>query len=401
MSKEIKSNINKHKQNPPLEVGFVYELKIDKLAIGGSGVGRLNNIVVFVPQTAPDELVKVKITEFKKNHAIAELVEIIKSSPKRINPPCEYFKECGGCPWQHIEESEQLNQKNIILREAFKKFLPDVNINIPEIIPSPKKLGYRNRIQPHYENGKIGYFKKKTHHFMPIQKCILAENSMNEIFVDIQNELSKKGIQNTKLEILLTPEHKVQWHNLEEEKDLIGFSQVNQYQNLDLIKNLMDWVSEKNYTEILDLYSGAGNFTFPLARKYSDAFITGVEANFALVKQAKEKKSGSKNKLQFYAAPVESFLRRYLPKSEDLLIVLDPPRAGCDEFTIRSIANLNFKKLIYISCHPISLVRDLDRLLKFRLNSNLSPISIKKVQSFEMFPQTDHFEVMVEVSVDS
>lgn len=400
MSKIDRSD-NNNKQNPPLQVGFVYEMRIDKLAIGGSGVGRINNIVVFVPQTAPEETVKVKIIEFKKNHAIAQLIEIVKSSPYRINPPCQYYAECGGCPWQHIEQDQQLVQKQKILEEIFKKFIPNVNYKIPPVIPSSKKFGYRNRIQPHVSEGKIGYYQKKSHNFLSVEKCLIAEEKINSAIPQILSEIGKVKTKPTKIEITLTEDDDVRWHDLNASEDVIGFSQVNQYQNQDLINKLFEWVGNDNYEEIIDLYCGSGNFTYPLFKKFPKADILGVEASSALVKLANKKIPIEKNRLKFLLAPVETFFRRYLPKSEDLLILLDPPRGGCDPYVMRSIGHINFKKLVYVSCHPVSLVRDLERLFFHRAQSQLPPLQILKIQAFEMFPQTDHMEIMVEVGIDS
>ncbi|MNL45123.1 23S rRNA (uracil(1939)-C(5))-methyltransferase RlmD [compost metagenome] len=164
-----------------------------------------------------------------------------------------------------------------------------------------------------------------------------------------------------------------------------------------MIQTVLNWAGDDEYGHIWDFYSGAGNFTFPLAEHWTSARITGVELNPKLVKRGQAKSRDSR--VQFVESDVESFLKKTKPQSQDL-VVLDPPRAGASEYIMQALLEARPKKIIYISCHPVSLARDLQWFFK-RAEELGIKASLHRVQAFEMFPQTDHVETVVELRVDS
>lgn len=375
------------------------QLTIEKLAIGGNGIARHEGLVVFVPLTSPGDEVLVKLVSVKKNFAEGEVLELIKAGPYRQTPPCPYFeKGCGGCNWQHIREEEQRRQKQLLVQETLSKFNPGREFNYLPIKPSPRAFRYRNRIQPKTQGSYFGFFARQSHDIIDIQDCLITEELLTSKFPEVRQWASTQGGSGLKrMEMYLDAEEKVRYGFINEEDDGIGFSQVNRFQNPDLIETVLTWAGDTEYAQVFDLYAGAGNFTLPLLKKYKQSFITGVELNPKLVERARSQSQD--RRLAYFLSDVESYMRRAVIGSQDL-VVLDPPRAGASEFTMRALAAAQPRKIIYISCHPVSLARDLKWFFDWtqRLGHRAS---LERVQTFEMFPQTDHVETIAELRVDS
>ncbi len=381
---------------PPL--GSKIKVKIEKLAIGGAGVARHEGLVVFVPQVAPNEEVLIEITLVKKNFAEAKLLEVLIPSPSRRTPPCPLAADCGGCNWQHLTEEEQRHQKEKLVLETIRKFNPTVEFEYLPIQPSPRSLRYRNRIQPKFKNGKFGFFARNSHEIIEATDCLITEEVLANKFAEVKawaQQRQDKSLQ--RLEMYISEDGPIRYGAITDEDDGIGFSQVNRFQNQDLIRTALSWAGDEQYEKVFDLYAGAGNFTFPLAEKFPDSQVIGVELNQKLVERAKAKITDKR--IKYFLSDVETYARRADFGAKDL-VLLDPPRAGASEFTMRTLAAAAPKKIIYISCHPVSLARDLNWFFAWSQKFN-KKAQLKRVQAFEMFPQTDHVETIAELVVDS
>ncbi|MFZ4403130.1 MAG: class I SAM-dependent RNA methyltransferase [Pseudobdellovibrionaceae bacterium] len=361
-----------------------YEVFIESLAQGGAGVGRIQGITCFVSNAAPGDTLLVLIIEAAKNYLIGTLQSIIVASEHRRTPPCPVAFECGGCSWQHITETQQLKQKENILKETLfriGKLEPDFQI-LP-IISSPQNFRYRNRIQLQSDGNQIGFFAKKSHSLVAIQDCLLAEQVLVDQFPDILSAVQKKNFKG-RIELRLNKQSEVHFSLLDGPDDSEGFSQVNQSVN----QKMVDWVvaatKDMQFSHIYDLYCGSGNFTFPLAQQFPQTQIHGVELSSNLINLAQDKVQNRKN-IQFFVSDVEHFLKRVIFQSSTL-VLLDPPRSGCSEKTLLFLLDLQPRHIIYISCHPVTLSRDLKILSPF--------YKIQQVQPFDMFPQTDHLETV-------
>ncbi len=374
------------------------KIKIEKLAIGGAGIARHDGLVIFVPQAAPEDELLVEFTTKKKNFAEARIVEILKPGPARRTPPCKYAHECGGCNWQHLTEEEQRHQKELLVLETIKKFNPTLNFEYLPLQESPRVLRYRNRIQPKFKDGKFGFFARNSHEIVEIDDCLITEEALTNKFPEVRAWAeAKKAKDLQRLEMYISDSEEVRYGLITDDDDGIGFSQVNRFQNEDLLKTALDWAGDDNYSQVFDLYAGSGNFTFPLAQKYKAASaITAVELNPKLVERGRAQ---SKDKrLRYFLSDVESFMKRASVTTQDL-VVLDPPRAGASEYIMRALAAGQPKKIIYISCHPVSLARDLKWFFEYAQKMG-HKYQLAKVQAFEMFPQTDHVETIAELRVD-
>lgn len=373
-------------------VGSLKELHVEKLTIGGAGLARLDGLVYFIPKTAPGDLIKAQVVEVKKNHAFAKLIEIIQPSQMRRQPPCTIANRCGGCSWQHLTEADQCQQKELLFLETLNKFLP--NLKIPEfkIKANSKPFGYRNRIQPKVTRHDFGFFAESSHQIITTDQCLIAEDRINQEWAKIKSTIQGKIKENElkKIEIYLDENEIVRYHEMAEADDGIGFSQVNRFQNEDLIQSVLKMVAELKPENIFEFYSGAGNFTFPIYDLVKPKSMVAVEMNPKLVQRAKEKIG--KRKINYFCASVDNYVKRLNAQNSDL-IILDPPRVGCGLEVMKALAAIKPQNLIYISCHPVSLVRDLKPFVDLGYQ-------VKKIELFDMFSQTDHMESIVHIYID-
>ncbi len=374
------------------------ELKIEKLSFGGDGIARHDGLVYFVPRSAPGDLLKVRIVEKKKNFARAEIIEILSPGPSRIQAPCSHFGKCGGCTWQHISYEEQLRQKQMIIEEQLSKVLKG-NVSVLPILPSPEPFRYRNRIQLKFDGQKMGFYARQSHDIVDIEDCLITEEVIAREILPMKKKLvAKNKAAIAKIELLRTPANTVEVAYEDSPFEGVGFSQVNTGQNEKLIQTVLQWMRPFETTSVLDLYAGAGNFTFPLMNQFPKASLTAVELSEKSVKQAQSlirTQNVSPHRLKYYLADVELYLKRN-PVPENSLVLLDPPRSGCSENTVRYLAEqTKIQRIFYISCNPAALARDLER---FQMHGGWKPL---RVQPFDMFPQTDHVETLVELGIDS
>jgi 23S rRNA (uracil1939-C5)-methyltransferase len=371
---------------------------IEKLAIGGAGVARITfiekSLVVFVERAAPLDQLKIQITAVEKSFLKAKIIQVVKPSAFRREAPCVYFKDCGGCSWQHIDEAEQINQKESLLREVLKKFVPDLSFNLEPTFLSGKNFHYRNRIQLKQMGSALGYFQHGTHVIVDINSCLIADAKISNEISALKLKL-KPSHELRKFELKINQKNEFESYRIGETGEGLSFSQVNNAVNDELVRYVTETVKNKNPSTLSELYSGSGNFTFDLLKNLSHLQIESAELNPDLTTFAVKRSTelNLQKKLFIFTADCDSFVQRRTLSSE--FILLDPPRAGCSSVVIKKVAVAKPQDLIYISCHPVSLARDLQLLLS--LNSHYK---IKKLKIFDMFPQTDHFETFVHLSLD-
>lgn len=347
------------------EVNQTIELTIDKLSFnGGRGVARKEGFVFFVPFTLPGEKVLARISKVKKSYAEAECVEVIEKSPSRITPKCPAFGRCGGCSWQHIEYNEQVKIK--------KQLLSEYTGSVDDFFASPAPWNYRSRIQLQVQKERWGYFGKNSHDFVEIDECFIADDSINFKI--------KQKVKNKKLKRI----------ELSAANATAGFSQVNSQVNQILIKKVVDIIASKNPQRILDLYCGAGNFTFPLKKALKSATITGVEGDRESIEKASTRAKSLNLDIHLHAKSCEKYLQTISNNINFDLILTDPPRTGMSPTVKEQINRLKPKWLLYISCNPSTLKRDLADL----------NYKIEYVAGFDMFPQTDHMETLCLLTAD-
>jgi 23S rRNA (uracil1939-C5)-methyltransferase len=378
------------------ELGSSFEVTIEKMATGGSGLARHGGLVVFVPFAAPGDRVLVRVTKIKKNFIEAEIQNILESGPARVKPPCPVFGRCGGCNWQHLAYPEQLRQKENILWEHLRSALPGQDFARLPILPSPQEFRYRNRIQLHVEGSKRGFFARQSHEIVPIQDCPITEEPLAAYIS------SNWTAPESRVELMLDANLRPTLAT----PGAFGFSQVNRFQNEHLVRTVTDWVKgsagtslSSTYEKVYDLYAGAGNFSIPLYQMDSRLRIEAVELSDGAVRSGVEKLRAAKINLhhfRFYVATVEGFLKRQSPTSKSL-VILDPPRVGCHELVMKALAASRPSRLIYVSCNHTTFSRDVQRHLALD-SQGKSPYRLTRIQPVDMFPQTDHIELVAELA---
>ncbi|HEX3033875.1 MAG TPA: class I SAM-dependent RNA methyltransferase [Thermodesulfobacteriota bacterium] len=410
------------------------ELEIEKLTFGGWGIGRTGGKVVFVKGGLPGEVLNIEITNEKRKYAEAEIRNIIKPSPERIQPPCPVFDRCGGCQWQHLKYSSQLRSKEDILRETLERIGGLKEIEVEPIVPSPKQYGYRIRVTLSVwlekRKYRVGYFEEKSLRQVAIEHCPIASEPVNRAISRLSKSLSSikdpyydleavyissdgstahvslvpgrmkenqgklDSFCNRLGKLMTTESISIVGDNENEfEFNLLGlrfyltpslFVQAHKEINERLIKDVIEWAELGGGERVLDLYSGIGNFSLHLAK--SSREVIGVEVNEKAVRLAK--KSAEANLIGnafFKALPCELFVEEALVKDERFdLVVLDPPREGAKAI-IPNLVQLSPEKIIYVSCDPPTLSRDLKMLRELNYRTI-------KIRPFDMFPQTYHIE---------
>jgi len=354
----------------------VVDLKIEDIAFGGKGVGREQGKATFVPYTIEGELVSAEIVREKKQFAEAELVEVKESSPHRVTPECPYFGQCGGCAYQHIGYEHQLAIKWRQVRDILQRIGKLKDVPLRPIIPSPKQYGYRNRITVHAQDGVIGFFRRDSHRLIDVERCPISCDEVNGELMDLRERNPRDG-----------------HYTLRTSSSRRVFSQTND-EVADALRNLIIDLVPSNQDLLIDAYCGAGFFAKALLDKFER--VVGMDwdkfAIAAAKEDATEKETYIAGDVDEELARSDGFLAaengaRRLGSRHSLTIIVDPPATGLSANVRRSILDISPPTLIYVSCNPATLARDLKELHgKFTINS---------VTPLDMFPQTAEIEVVV------
>ncbi len=416
------------------------ELKIEKLAYGGKGLARLNNKICFVPFVLPDEVVNVNVKKEKKGFLECEPVEILEKSSDRINPPCKYFTYCGGCDYMYIQYEKQLDYKRSILIETLNRIGKIEYPKIDKVIPSENPYNYRNRTQLKITRGKLGFYKRESNEIVDIDYCYLLDENLNialknlkdflnfiepkpieihlyssnfgEILVKfVYNRRFKRfplGLKHLKsivhpnivgisiyeningiLKSFIRIGNMFTYETINDIKyrvSINSFFQVNKYQIKNLIDEILEDIKGENFKTAVDLYSGVGTLSLPVSKYVNQVF--GVELNkYAYEDSNHNKKINNLKNVKFINKSSEDGLN-IIDKNNADLVIVDPPRTGLSRKIIDFLLTKeSIKNLIYVSCNPSTLARDLN-LLKSRYK-------IQSVKMIDMFPQTYHIETIV------
>ena len=362
------------------KVGDELELSIEKLTPnGGRGLARHEGFVFFVPFSVPGDVVKARITKLKKSFAEASVVDIIKSSEDRVDPECDYFGRCGGCSLQMVSTEYQEKIKQSFIKEMTHRLGLDSEKILKPLVGSPKDFRYRNRVQLHQKGKDLGYYKKESHTLVSVEDCLIADTRLTDKFEELRKENKRR-----RFELALTENEEVIVRD-EKQKSFknLFFSQVNEGVNRKLKEHLQTVVSGLSLKgdHALDLYAGSGNLSEILQKYFKN--VTAVEMSRSSVKNGQSKLKD----VNFKCQSVDKFLKENT-KDYDL-VVMDPPRHGLDKASIEGLISLNPENIIYISCNPATLERDL-RLLQ-------GLFQVEHIKAFDMFPQTSHIETFVHI----
>jgi len=371
-----------------LNVSDQITLTIHDIAFGGEGVGRVNDFVVFVPFVAVGETVLAEIVEVKKQFARAKLVHVEQPSSDRVQPECRYFMQCGGCQYQHIRYPAQLAIKQKQIADLFERVGKISREVVAPVIPCPAPYGYRNRIMIRSQwNGPakklvIGFIRADNNFVEDIEECKISEPALNDQIKHVRANPPPKG----GLKVVL----RVQPEGWEVPRD--SFFQNNFFLLPKLVETVRGFVQAGAARHLIDLYCGVGFFGIEAA-DIVDSF-TGVEYDNAAIAAAKKNvESRGITNGEFISAKAENALPDLLKKAEagKTCIIIDPPRKGCWPELLSLLRDSGPAQIIYVSCHPATMARDLNILCADGV------FNLVQVQPLDMFPQTQHVECVADL----
>lgn len=377
------------KQLPPAPaVGDQRVVRIQDIAFGGEGVARDGEMVVFVPFVITGEEAEVEITEVKKNFARAKLLRVLSASNERVTPRCPYYGECGGCQYQHISYAEQLRIKHKQISDLFERVGRFPAAVIEPVAGSPREYDYRNRIMVRSQWNKpeqrlnIGFIRYDNRWVEDIECCPIAEPEVSEKIMEVRKNPPPKGGIKVVLR-KLPPDWEVP-HD--------SFFQNNFFLLPELVHTVRECVREAGSRFLIDVYCGVGFFGIELAGLVER--VLGVELDNRAIRAARNNASrrGLRN-TEFRFGNANEMLPSLLQEfpAGETTVLLDPPRTGCPPESIRLLKEVRPKQILYVSCHPATLARDLNILCQdgvYRLN---------RVKPLDMFPQTQHVECVADL----
>lgn len=345
----------------------------------GEGITRVDNKVVFVKYALPGEEVDIDIIKNKKNYSIGLLKEVIIPSKERICNKCPYYYICGGCNLAHTTYDNELSFKKSKVKNILSKYA-GISIDL-DIVSSNKRYNYRNKITLHKQNNKIGYMKEKTNLIIPIDKCLIANDLINNEIKTIKSNNEQIVLRTNGKEVIFDNNSSLIM-DVNEYKfkiDINSFFQVNTYILEEIFKYMEHIIDNSNL--ILDLYSGVGTLSLMASKKANK--VVGIEVNkYSYLNALENIKLNKISNVEFIHGKVEDNIKNIKEKVD--LIITDPPRSGMDKKTINVIKELKPEKIVYMSCEPITLARDLNSLKEL--------YELKSIKLFDMFPCTYHVE---------
>ncbi|MEA5560708.1 23S rRNA (uracil(1939)-C(5))-methyltransferase RlmD [Planktothrix agardhii] len=453
--------------------GQQVEVEITDLTDEGSGVGRYQDRVIFVPDTVPGDMVRVRLVRVKSKYAEGKLDRLLSPSNDRISPRCIVADKCGGCQWQHIDYALQLQSKRNLVVKTLEKIGGFINPPVDQVLAGESELGYRNKVT--YPLGRsatgqvqAGYFQKHSHRLVNLNQCPVQDQRLNPLLANIKQDIQNRGwsiydeaLHRGKLrhlslrigrrtgEMLLTlivtqaslpglTEQAETWLeqypglqgvclNLnpdqtnvifgQETRCLAGhpylkeefggltfflgsdtFFQVNTEVAEGLLEIMLQQLNLQGTERIVDAYCGIGTFTLPLAsyllKKQGGSIqgsdlpqVMGLEVQETAIEQARKNAIFNQlDQVEFKLGTVQKLLPNLGYKPD--IVLLDPPRKGCDRTVLETLLDMQPQHLIYISCRPATLARDLKILCETGV------YELVRVQPADFFPQTSHVESM-------
>ncbi len=324
------------------------------------------------------EIVRIRPAREHKSFFEATLDEIVKPSPHRVEPPCPFYARCGGCVYQHITYDHQLVIKQKQVEESLQRLGKFREVPINPIIRSPIDYGYRNRITVHRENGAIGYRERGSNRIVDVDHCLIANDEVNEKLSALRQRPPRT----------LRGDH----FNLRSHREETTFHQVNDSILPKLLETVRAQLSPDSKV-LIDAYAGTGLY----ARSFTDNYdeVTAIEWSAPAVERGRASSNGEE-KVQFIqddaAVALPSLLPEKAAQLRNATLILNPPSQGIERSIPRAIAQNPPSEIIYVSCSPPTLARDLRRLV------DTGHYELTSVTPVDLFPQTAEVEAIAKLS---
>ena len=410
--------------------------RIESLAHGPHGVARVDGKVHFVRGASPGDEVEIEVEEDHRSFAYARVTRVLAAGPVRRDAPCPYLPRCGGCPWQHVTYAAQAEAKQESVRDLLARVGSiDASVVRP-IVSAASEYGYRRRLSLRVAEREVGFLAAASHDLVPVEHCMLGHPRLDGAIALARAFVRALGTRINRVEIVATGDDdrvaivaqadgEMVAEDAQVGEDLLrrepriaalvlrgkrfrrvwgddrvrvplpdgdemwlragDFSQVSDHGNAELIRLVLEHAAVARHHRVADLYAGAGNLSLPLARRAGA--VIAVERTPTSVEAAREnaRRLGITN-LELATGPTETVLRGWTKRGVRLdTVVLDPPRSGAAEATASLLA-LAPSRIVYVSCNPSTLARDLKTLSR--------GYRVELVQPIDIFPQTYHVEAV-------
>ena len=391
-------------------------VEIERILPGGVGLAHAENRTLLVSLAAPGDVVRVRVERTRGKVAFASIVEVIKPSPERVEPPCPYFGRCGGCDFQQLNYEAQLRIKVEIIRDCLHRItqldpLPFINIQ-----PSPHEWRYRARANWQFDpqTRALGYFERGSHRVCDVAECAVLVPELEAVLESLREQLRDGSIEipATDIDVVagdvgvsvssafngFNESHPVATapgtdyagevnRKIGGETYYFSANAFFQTNHALLEKLIHEAVKEAHGSTAIDLYCGVGLFTLPLARSFDQ--VIGIEFNRTSAEFARRNVENAQLlNARVINARVDDWLQNHSDQRTIDFILLDPPRTGAEPAVIEGILSLRPKQISYVSCDAATLARDLKAL-------RAGGYSLDSVAAFDMFPQTHHVETIV------
>ena len=389
----------------PFEYHQEIELSIDALTNLGAGVGRIEGWVVFVPFSLPGETVKARVFRNDKNCSHADLVEVLVSSPDRVEAGCPLFGECGGCQYQHLSYQKQLEWKSRQVGELMKH-MAGITFPVNKCLSSEQVWNYRSKITPHFEKAKdgdlgpIGFlaFGRRSQ-LVDVPQCPIAMETINRELPVIREGLRKRAssFKRGATVLLRATEDRVETDFKAVATEHVGelkfqflagdFFQNNPFILPAFTGHVARQAAAGGAKFLVDAYCGSGLFALTLAASFEQ--VAGVEVSETSCEWARKNAAanGITNAV-FLTASAEAIFDSISFPAAESAVVIDPPRKGCTPEFIEQLVKFGPARVVYVSCDPATQVRDLKLL-------GDGDYQLEDVQPFDLFPHTRHLECVM------
>ena len=373
------------------------QVTIEKLIYGGAGLARTDQGVVFVPRSAPGDVIEVEIFERKKDYATARIVRILQASADRQEPWCPNYETAGCCHWQHIRYDRQADYKEDIIRETLRR-VAHLDWHSPiQRVTGPDR-NYRLRATFHVTNGRLGFVRENTNEIVPIRECASLVPELNQFLgtVDAGNSREVQAVSTPEViasfvlsdgAIQRSGRGTIQTGEIQYRITADTFFQANRFLLLPIINEVLRQTGPSP-GNVLDLYAGVGFFSIPLARISTE--VIAIESSGLAVRLAQENARMNETPNQTWQlSAVEGHVDATL-RAADLhpnVVVLDPPRTGCGIRTAELIAGLRPTRIVYVSCNPATFSREASTFVA-------KGYELRQITLVDQFPNTFHIELV-------
>jgi 23S rRNA (uracil1939-C5)-methyltransferase len=381
--------------------GERFEAVIERIVPGGAGLARGPHGVVLVEEATPGDRAEIEVQSLRGGAAWGRIVSLLHPGPGRTAPPCPFYGRCGGCDFQHLAYEAQFEAKKQIVADAFERIGGMSLPNQVELHPAPRPFGSRARVEFHTDRttGAMGFFGRRSHTVVDVDHCMVSRVEIDAALQTVRRSrqplpasIHMLGGEGSVRSVPALPpiEGGPFWLRIGELDYLVDPGSFFQ-SSLDLLPQLIETVVDSagaNTTLAWDLFAGAGLFSLSLARRFER--VQGVDTDpRAIDNAALSAKRNEIHNARFHAGDVLHWLSgRTRGRGRPDLIVVDPPRAGLGRDLAAALAAREPDRLVYVSCDPTTLARDLHTLVS-------GSLGVVAVSIFDLFPQTHHVETVV------